>query len=35
MDMKITFLNEDLEYEFYMEQNEGFTINPKKEKCIN
>ena len=30
MDVKATFLNDDLEYEVYIEQLEGFIINKKR-----
>lgn len=31
MDVKTTFLHEDLEYEIYMKQCEGFIVKGKKE----
>ena len=33
MDVKTTFLNEELEEEIYMEQLEGFIVPGKERKC--
>ena len=34
MDVKISFLNGDLEEE-YMEQSEGFVVKGQKIRCVN
>jgi hypothetical protein len=35
MDVKTTFLNEELEEEIYMDQPDGFVVKAKRERCAS